>query len=93
MFFDTTGRAYAVGAAIASNGADQLAIFKASPAGDAIVSSQTFDSGFNNNNFVFDVAAPGWIVGAVQTEGPIGNGTGSRSCSTAIWKFNPTVGT
>ena len=69
VFFDTAGSAYAVGAALAPNGADQVAVYKASPSGSAIVSSQFYDSGFNSNNFVFDVAAPGWIVGGVQTSG------------------------
>src|SRR6185312_11327349 len=57
----------------------------------AIASMQLFDSGFNNNNFVFGVAAPGWIVGAVQTAGPA-DGSGDSSFASAIWKFNPATG-
>jgi len=91
VLFDQTGTVYAVGSALAGNGADQLAVYKASPSGDSIVSSLLFDSGFNNNNFVFGSAAPGWIVGAVQTSGPIG-GPGSKTFAMALWKFDPTRG-
>jgi hypothetical protein len=93
LLFDQSGTAYAVGAAIANNGADQLAVYKASPSGDAIVASEMFDSGFNNNNLVFGVAAPGWIAGAVQTSGPIDNSAnGNRTYAMALWKFDPTSG-
>jgi hypothetical protein len=93
VLFDASGNPYAIGAAIGTNGADQLAIYEASPTSGAIVSSQTFDSGFNNNNYPFAVTGSGWIVGGVQTAGPISfNQNGNRIYQLAIWKFNPATG-
>jgi len=93
VFFDTAGNPYAIGSALAANGADQVAVYRSSPQSASIVSSVTFDSGFNNNNLVMGVASPGWIVGSVQTQGPIAGGQNAvYSYSLAIWRFNPTTG-
>jgi hypothetical protein len=95
VFFDAAGRAYAVGmAAGPSTQALDLAVYKANPAGDAVESRVIFDSGYGNNDIVFDVKAPGWIVGAAQTSGPSDfKAEGDRSLSMAVWKFDPSLGT
>ncbi|NNN04629.1 MAG: hypothetical protein HKL90_01880, partial [Elusimicrobia bacterium] len=96
--FDAAGNPYAVGGAIAPNGADVLAVYKADPISSAITSSQTFDSGFNNNNLVYATAqasssSPVWIVGSVQTSGPISwTQAGGRTYELAVWNFNPATG-
>lgn len=93
VVFDANGNPYAIGSAVASNGADQVAVYRPSAAGDAILGSRLFDSGFNNNNLVFGAVAPGWIVGAVQTAGPIDNQQdGQRSYSMALWKLDTSQG-
>ena len=70
-----------------------MAIFKAAPTGDAVETSLTFDSGFANNDYVFDAVAPGWITGVVQTSGPVDEqAPGERSYSMALWKFDPAQG-
>ena len=88
VLFDGSGSAFAVGSALAPDGADVLAAYRAQADG-TVVSSRTFDSGFNNNNFVLGAAAPGWIVGGVQTSGPISQ---SGNFSAAIWKFDTSSG-
>jgi|GEM_PF-1601143 len=96
VFFDTAGNAYAIGAALGTNGADQVAVDLVAPSGSALVSTTSYDSGYSNNNLVFSAAPSGsgtaWIVGAVQTAGPIGSGAGTRSYSLAIWSYNPGTG-
>ncbi len=95
VLFDAGGRAYAVGIAEGPlTQAADLAVYKASPAGDAVESRALFDSGYANNDLVFDAKAPGWIVGAAQTSGPADFGVvGERKFTMAIWKFDPAVGT
>ncbi|MDX2152099.1 MAG: kelch repeat-containing protein, partial [Bryobacteraceae bacterium] len=66
-------------------------MYRASLAGDQIVSVRTLDSGYSKNDFVFAVTAPGWIVGAVQTSGPIDEQEeGDSSYSLALWRYDPT---
>jgi hypothetical protein len=96
VFFDTAGDVYAIGAAIGTNGADQVAVDRVAPSGAALASTTSYDSGWSNNNFVF-AAAPAasgaaWIVGGVQTAGPINDGPGARSYSLAIWSYTPGTG-
>ncbi|MCR4296294.1 MAG: IPT/TIG domain-containing protein, partial [Elusimicrobia bacterium] len=95
VFFDTAGRAYAIGMAKGlETQALDLAIYKASPAGDAIESRTLSDSGYANNELVFDAKSPGWIVGAAQTSGPVDfDVEGERSLSLALWRFVPASGT
>ncbi len=91
VFFDPSGRAYAVGDAAGQ--ALDLAIYKANSAGDAVESRALFDSGYANNDLIFDAKAPGWIVGAAQTSGPTDpEAEGERSFSLALWKFDSALG-
>jgi hypothetical protein len=93
LFFDPTGDAYSIGDSVAPNGADLLTVYKAAPTNAQIISSQTFDSGYNNNNFVYDAVSPGWIVGSVQTQGPIDQSQpAQQNYSAALWQFNPAQG-
>jgi hypothetical protein len=91
VFFDTASRAYAIGGAAGpgTQGVD-LAVYKASPNGDAIESRTLFDSGYANNDVVFDAKAPGWIVGAAQTDGSAQEFNGDFSL--ALWRFDPAAG-
>lgn len=94
VVFDAAGGAYAVGQTLGGgvSGFD-LAVYKATPAGDAVAASLTFDSGYSNNDLVYEAVSPGWVVGAVQTEGPVADQyPGSRSYSMALWKFDPAQG-
>lgn len=93
VFFNTTGRAYAIGMADGpETQALDLAIYKASPSGDAIESRTLFDSGYASNELVFDAKAPGWIVGGAQTSGPLDmDADGDRNVSLALWRFDPTL--
>jgi hypothetical protein len=95
VMFDPSGRAYAIGGAGGpATQAMDLAVYKASPAGDAIESRTLFDSGYANNDIVFDAKAPGWIVGAAQTSGPTDlNAAGGGEFSMALWRFDPALGT
>lgn len=90
VIFGADNSAYAVGSAIGSDGNDLLAIYKASPTGDGIVSSLTFDSGFNSNNFVLSADPRGWTVGAVQLQGSGGQNGGVFAA--ALWKVNVSQG-
>lgn len=95
VFFNTAGRAYAIG--MANDPATQaldLAIYQASPSGDAIESRTLFDSGYASNELVFDAKSPGWIAGAAQTAGPADfEAEGERSFALALWRFDPALGT
>jgi N-acetylneuraminic acid mutarotase/sugar lactone lactonase YvrE len=95
VLFGQDGRAYAIGAAEGlETQAMDLAIYKASPAGDAIESRTLFDSGYAKNDIVFDAKSPGWIVGAAQTSGPANlDEPGEITFSMALWRFDPTLGT
>ncbi|MDP3541634.1 MAG: IPT/TIG domain-containing protein [Elusimicrobiota bacterium] len=95
VFFDASGRAYAIGMAHPEPESEvlDLAIYKASPSGDAIETRTLFDSGYANNELVFDAKAPGWIVGGAQTAGPPDlDEDGDRSFSLALWRFDPVSG-
>ncbi|MBI2787327.1 MAG: IPT/TIG domain-containing protein, partial [Elusimicrobia bacterium] len=94
VFFDSSDRAYAIGGAggLTTQAVD-LAVYKASEDGSAIESRTLFDSGYANNDMVFDAKAPGWIVGAAQTSGPVDfEAPGDRTFSLALWKFDPALG-
>ncbi|MBI2787137.1 MAG: IPT/TIG domain-containing protein, partial [Elusimicrobia bacterium] len=95
VLFDQDGRAYAVGGAAGpATQALDLAVYKASPAGDAVESRTLFDSGYANNDIAFDAKAPGWIVGAAQTSGPTDlEAAGGGEFSMALWRFDATLGT
>ncbi len=94
VFFNASGRAYAIGMAEGlETQALDLAIYKASPSGDAIESRALFDSGYASNDLVFDAKAPGWIVGGAQTAGPLDmDADGDRTLSLALWRFDPALG-
>ncbi|MBI2788089.1 MAG: IPT/TIG domain-containing protein [Elusimicrobia bacterium] len=94
VFFGPDGRAYAVGGAAGpATQALDLAVYKASPEGDAIESRTLFDSGYANNDIAFDAKAPGWIVGAAQTSGPTDLEAAGGDFSMALWRFDPALGT
>ena len=88
-------RAYAIGAAqSAGMPAADLAVYKATPDGGGVESRVLFDSGYANNDIVFDAKSPGWFVGMAQTSGPADlEAAGERSLSMALWKFNPSLAT
>ncbi len=89
VFFDTAGRAYAVGTAAGpGTQAADVAVYKAAPEGGAIVSRTLFDSGYANNDYVFDALAPGWITGTAQTSG----GQNGGEFTLALWAFDPATG-
>jgi hypothetical protein len=93
VFFDTAGNAYAIGSTMGGSGADLVAVDRVSSTTATLISTTAYDSGYSNNNYVFASAAArngtAWIVGAVQTSGPI---SGEGTYALAIWNFNPTTG-
>ncbi|MDX6768773.1 MAG: IPT/TIG domain-containing protein [Elusimicrobiota bacterium] len=86
VFFDAADRSHVIGNA-EGTGSD-VAVYRASSAGDEIVAIRTLDSGLANNDYAFAAAAPGWIVGAVQTSGSV-DGEGDSTFSLALWRYDP----
>jgi len=93
VIFDAAGSAYAVGTTASGTRGSDLSVYKASPAGDAVTSTIVFDSGYSNNEWVFGATSPGWMVGTVQTSGPVDlSAPGGRSFSMALWRLDATQG-
>lgn len=88
VFFDTSGRAYAIGTGgnEYSYGAD-VAVYRAGASGE-IEQETFFDSGLELNDFVFGAAPGGWLVGAAQYSGSLDE-EDENAYMMALWKFDP----
>ncbi len=88
VFFDAAGRAYAIGSArgAATQQAD-VAVYKAVYEGGDVESRFLLDSGYQNNDYVFDAKSPGWLTGGAQVSGAGEEGPFAM----ALWRFDPVL--